>query len=258
MSLRPSIAEADRPNGLAIAAPVCERSERIETTVDRATFAALTRSGQSGRMGPVFLEIPLDVQGARVDEATLSTPVPAFVPSFRPIPEAMLTAITAKLAKAQRPVILLGAGVARETAEALLPQLASRGVPLMVTWNATDRVPADHPCYFGRPNTWGQRYANILMQQADVLLALGTRLGLQQTGFNWQRFIPAGEVVQVDCDESELTKGHPKVALAVCGDANAVLRAVAAAKPNQLTMSAPPSQIAPRTRICVPPQNRVS
>lgn len=217
-------------DGVRIAAPVCERSERIETTVDRATFAALTRSGQSGRMGPVFLEVPLDVQGARVDEATLSTPVPAFLPSFRPIPEATFSAITAKLAKAQRPVILLGAGIERETAEALLPQLASLGVPLMVTWNATDRVPADHPCYFGRPNTWGQRYANILMQQADLLLALGTRLGLQQTGFNWQQFIPAGEVVQVDGDESELTKGHPKVALAVCGDANAVLRAVAAAK----------------------------
>jgi acetolactate synthase-1/2/3 large subunit len=68
------------------------------------------------------------------------------------------------------------------------------------------------------------------MQQADLLLALGTRLGLQQTGFNWQQFVPTGEVVHVDCDESELTKGHPKVTMAVCGDANAVLRAVAAAK----------------------------
>jgi acetolactate synthase-1/2/3 large subunit len=217
-------------DGVAIAAPVCERSERIETTVNRATFAALTRSGQNGRMGPVFLEIPLDVQGARVDEAVLSTPVPAYSLSFRQIPEATLSAITAKLAKAQRPVMLLGAGIARETAEALLPQLAALGVPLMVTWNATDRVPADHPCYFGRPNTWGQRYANIVMQQADLLLALGTRLGLQQTGFNWQQFVPTGEVVHVDCDESELTKGHPKVTVAVCGDANAVLRAVAAAK----------------------------
>ena len=63
-----------------------------------------------------------------------------------------------------------------------------------------DRIPADHPMYFGRPNTWGLRYANILMQQADLLVAFGTRLSLQQTGFNWQQFVPAGDVVQVDCD----------------------------------------------------------
>jgi acetolactate synthase-1/2/3 large subunit len=67
------------------------------------------------------------------------------------------------------------------------------------------------------------------MQQADVLLALGTRLSLQQSGFNWQQFLPGGEVVQVDCDRAELSKGHPRVALPICGDANAVLRALAAA-----------------------------
>ena len=79
-------------------------------------------------------------------------------------------------------------------------KLEALGVPLMVTWNAMDRIGANHPLYFGRPNTWGMRYANILMQQADMLLALGTRLSLQQTGFNWQQFVPGGEVVQVDCD----------------------------------------------------------
>ena len=90
-----------------------------------------------------------------------------------------------------------------------------------------DRIGADHPLYFGRPNTWGMRYANILMQQADLLLALGTRLSLQQTGFNWQQFMPGGEVIQVDCDGRELNKGHPELAMAVCGDANEVLRRVA-------------------------------
>jgi acetolactate synthase-1/2/3 large subunit len=62
------------------------------------------------------------------------------------------------------------------------------------------------------------------VQQADLLVALGARLGLQQTGFNWQNFVPAGEVVQVECDPTEISKGHPKVELAICGDANTVLR----------------------------------
>jgi acetolactate synthase-1/2/3 large subunit len=111
----------------------------------------------------------------------------------------------------------------RVTTDGLLRKFDELRVPLMQTWNAMDRIGADHPLYFGRPNTWGMRYSNILIQQADVLLALGTRLSLQQTGFNWQQFVPAGEVIQVDCDRTELTKGHPKVAMAVCGDANEVL-----------------------------------
>jgi acetolactate synthase-1/2/3 large subunit len=126
-------------------------------------------------------------------------------------------------------VILLGAGVDRATTDGLMGKFEALGVPLMVTWNAMDRIGADHPLYFGRPNTWGMRYSNILMQQADVLLALGTRLSLQQTGFNWQQFVPVGEVIHVDCDRAELTKGHPRLAMAVCGDANEVLHGVASA-----------------------------
>jgi acetolactate synthase-1/2/3 large subunit len=211
-------------DGIAIASPISERSVRMESAVDKASFAAMIRSGVNGRMGPVFVEIPLDVQGGAVDEAALSQAVPVFEPHFAAIPTETLAAIAEKLTKARRPVILLGAGIGREVAEAVLPQLSALGVPLMVTWNAMDRVGADHPLYFGRPNTWGMRYSNILMQQADLLIALGTRLSLQQTGFNWQQFVPAGEVVQVDCDPTELAKGHPKLALGICGDANAVLR----------------------------------
>lgn len=211
-------------DGVAIARPITERSVLLESNVDRAAFAQLTRSGLNGRSGPVFLEVPLDIQGAKVDEAALSTPLPPFAPNFGTPSASDLTAISTKLAHAKRPVLLLGAGISRETAAALLPQLSALKVPLMVTWNAMDRVPADHPLYFGRPNTWGQRYSNILMQQADLLIALGTRLSLQQTGFNWQQFIPAGEVIHVDCDPTELAKGHPTTALALCADANAVLK----------------------------------
>ena len=84
------------------------------------------------------------------------------------------------------------------------------GIPVMTTWNGADRVPADHPLTWGRPNTWGQRGANLLLQQADLAVALGSRLGLQQTGFAWEHFVPNGRVVQVDIDPAELHKGHPR------------------------------------------------
>jgi acetolactate synthase I/II/III large subunit len=102
----------------------------------------------------------------------------------------------------------------------------------MTTWNGADRLDSGHPVYFGRPNTWGQRSSNVLLQQADLVIALGTRLGLQQTGFNWQQFAPLAVVAQVDIDEAELAKGHPRVDLPFAVDADAVLtRLVASAPP---------------------------
>jgi acetolactate synthase I/II/III large subunit len=211
-------------DGVAIATPITEKSLLLDKIVDQATFAEMTRSGKHGRKAPVFLEIPLDIQGGQVDPEALSRTIAPFAPSFHAIENSLAAEIGKKLRAAKRPVILMGAGVDRNTTEVLQNQLTSIGIPLMVTWNAIDRIAADHPLYFGRPNTWGQRYSNILMQQSDLLLALGTRLSLQQTGFNWQAFIPVGEIIQVDCDAAELSKGHPKVALPICGDANLLLQ----------------------------------
>ena len=86
-----------------------------------------------------------------------------------------------------------------------------------------DRVGSDEPLHFGRPDTWGQRRANIVMQSTDLLIVIGARLGLQQTGFNWQQFTPAGRVVQVEIDQAELDKGHPVVDLPICADADRFL-----------------------------------
>ncbi len=213
-------------DGVAIARAVSVRSVLMTQVVDQGAFAALTRSGEQGRKGPVFLEVPLDLQGAQVDEGALNTGSPRAETYFEQLSETAIESIARKVHSAQRPVLLLGAGIDRATAKDLQDQLAHTGIPLMLTWNAMDRVGADHPMYFGRPNTWGMRYANVLLQQADLLVALGTRLSLQQTGFNWQQFIPAGEIVQVDCDAAELAKGHPRVAVPLCGDANRVLRSL--------------------------------
>jgi acetolactate synthase-1/2/3 large subunit len=211
-------------DGVAIARPVTERSLLLDKVVDRAEFAKMIRSGAKGRKGPVFVEVPLDIQAAIADEEILNVAVPSSAPDFDPIDLSTIDQILSMIRKATRPVILLGSGIDRNTAEELQESLAAMGVPLMLTWNAMDRLGADHPLYFGRPNTWGQRYSNILLQQADLLVALGSRLSLQQTGFNWQEFVPVGQIIQVDCDSSELSKGHPAIAVAVCGDANYVLR----------------------------------
>jgi acetolactate synthase-1/2/3 large subunit len=218
-------------DGVDIARPVTVSSKLMEKVVDQKTFDEWSQSGSTGRKGPVFIEIPLDIQGVPVERERLDSKQDfKTVGGFMPVPAETIDLITTMLREAKRPVLLLGGGINRKTAAQVMDKLGVLGVPLMTTWNGLDRVPTEHPTYFGRPNTWGQRSANILMQQADLLVALGVRLGLQETGFNWQQFIPVGKVVQVDCDKRELEKGHPRVDVPVCGDANAVLERIAESK----------------------------
>ncbi len=219
-------------DGVAIARPVTVESIRIEQPVPRKELVAAIEAGRQGRPGPVFVELCLDAQGAPADRATLEAgfaPVPVG-PSAAAVAEAERVApeIAALTREAARPVWLIGGGVSRATATAVADRLAATGVAVMTTWNGMDRVDSRLPTYLGRPNTWGQRSANVLLAQADLIVALGTRLGLQQTGFNWQEFGRGGTVVQVDIDPAELRKGHPRVDVAVEADANALLERLVA------------------------------
>jgi acetolactate synthase-1/2/3 large subunit len=212
-------------DGRAIAQPICVRSERIERPISRDSFRELVAATYEGRKGPVFLEICLDAQGAPVDPTNLALPtVRTTVPES---PDARSRAAAREVATlvrgSERPVLLLGGGVSRATARAVRSRLRAASVAVMTTWNGMDRVDASDPNFGGRPNTWGQRSANILIQQADLIVAVGTRLGLQQTGFNYQAFGPLARIVQVDVDQAELDKGHPHVEFPYCAEANVFL-----------------------------------
>ncbi len=213
-------------DGVAIAAPITVASVLMDAPAPKAEWERLIGLTRNGRRGPVFVEMPLDVQAMKVDAAALThaayTPNPLAVAS-----DETVRSIAAALLEATRPAMMIGGGVNRATALELRETLAALGIPLLTTWNGADRLNEDHPLYFGRPNTWGQRSANLVMQQSDVLLVLGSRLGLQQTGFNWQEFAPVAQVIQVDVDQAELEKGHPKLAMAVAADANDLLRRLA-------------------------------
>ena len=214
-------------DGVALAKPVCVLSTLMKDVLPQDQFIAMAKAGSTGRKGPVFIELPLDIQARNVDETLFNTKTPPTAPTVTSIAKSDLEKLAAQIKQAKRPVILIGGGVDRATAASIA--FEKLGVPVTTTWNGADRISADTQNYFGRPNTWGMRYSNLVMQQADLLIALGTRLGMQQTGFNWQEFVPVGKVVQVDCDKAELEKGHPVVAWPICGDANEVLRYLASA-----------------------------
>ena len=204
-------------DGVGLAAPVAKHSVQMKKPMPKAEFVSLVNAGSTGRPGPVFIELCLDAQGAPPlnEEATQVKPQVNSVAL-----ETEIDLVVTHLKSAQRPILLIGGGVSRKAARALQTELTSSGIPVMTTWNAADRVDAAHPSYLGRPNTWGQRAANLLVAQADLIIAVGTRLGMQQTGFNWQQFGRNAFVVHVDIDRAELDKGHPKNDLPVCADAD--------------------------------------
>lgn len=207
-------------DGQAIAAPITVASQRISEQIPFSKIQEILHC--SWKPGPVFLEIPLDVQGA---ETKIEEPE-RFLKESREQEDSLLEfvkRISDGLVNSQRPILLLGGGLSRIVARKLVHEIEKFGIPVMTTWNGMDRYGDDLQNYWGRPNTWGQRASNILIQQCDLLIAVGTRLGLQQTGFAWEEFAPLAKIYQVDIDRAELEKGHPLIEAGLQGDAGEFL-----------------------------------
>ena len=216
-------------DGVEIAKPITNLSVRINRPIDFDKFRKLVEIPKYNRKGPIFIEIPLDVQGYPINEIKYNKKNNSLrsnkMPSFNTIKN-KTNKILELLNNSERPSILIGAGVSRETCNRIKKELKNLKIPIMLTWNASDRIGSEFNNYFGRPNTWGQRYSNIIIQQSDILLAIGTRLGLQQTGFNWKEFLKKGKIIHVEIDKRELDKKHPKTFMKVHADANYILEQI--------------------------------
>jgi len=209
-------------NGVALVESITKQTLHIQRPMAESRILEICNVSREGRPGPVFIEFCLDAQGAPSDLAL--NDVESTPSKIVSIPtEDEISKIESLISKSLRPILLIGGGASREKMAQVLPHLESLNIPIMTTWNALDRIDASHPLYWGRPNTWGQRSANVLLQQSDLIIAAGTRLSIQQTGFNWSGFAPLATIVHVDLDMSELAKGHPDIDLAICADAYEVL-----------------------------------
>lgn len=208
-------------NGIDIAGPITKGSIQISSPVSRKQILDLISAGSNGRKGPIFIEFTLDAQGAETEVDCLETQSNQL--NSPRVLDSDLESVRKLLSASKRPIFLLGSGLTRDAVRSVSSKLGRLGIPIMLTWNGADLLPSDFPLYMGRPNTWGQRYSNVLIQQSDILIAVGTRLGIQQTGFAWDEFVPGGQIVHVDIDIAELDKTHPKKALTINSDANAFL-----------------------------------
>ncbi|MGB8096295.1 MAG: thiamine pyrophosphate-binding protein, partial [Terracidiphilus sp.] len=195
----------------------------IRYHMEKAVYLAI-----HGRPGPVWIDIPLDVQASPIDDpATLRGFDPGEFEEERVDAQLQMEVgqLIENLNQAQRPLLFAGNGIRLARAKAEFDQLRHMlGIPTVATWCAADMVPSDEPTFVGRPGTVAARGANFALQNCDFLLALGVRLDFAITGYAPHNLAREAYKVVVDIDRAELAKLHPHMQLPICVDAGEFLR----------------------------------
>ena len=207
--------------GVEILSSITKESVLIDKQIGEAELTQYVALSKAHPKGPVFLEVCLDVtiQETKVNLAQSKTSQPKSL-STEDFSHDSVKKVAEMLRHSSRPLFLIGGAVERNSSRKDIEILRQLGIPLATTFNGADRVGVDYEFYCGRPNWYGSRWANLIIQQTDLVIAVGARLGLMQTGYNWQEFVPKGKVVQVEIEENELNKGFPKLELGAQCDPN--------------------------------------
>lgn len=190
--------------------------QSVKYHLDQAIYQAV-----HGRKGPVWLDIPLDVQASMVDETSLEGWAPDGQEASGEMDlECQVLGIIETLNRSKRPVLLAGNGIRLADGLEVFGELVEcLQVPVLTTWNGIDLIEDNHPLFFGRPGGLGQRYANFVQQNSDFFLSIGARMNLLQTGYNFDGFAREAVKVMVDIDANELKKINVRPQIAVCADA---------------------------------------
>lgn len=214
---------------VAIASPITKYAVTVTEPNDiRYHLERAVHLARTGRPGPVWIDLPLDVQGAMIEESALRgfTPDVAETRGLASRDE-LATAVRRTietLNAAERPIVLVGNGVRLGRARGAMREVIERlGVPVLTTWPAQDLVPDDHPLMIGRPGPVAPRGANFALQNSDWLLTLGARLDLVVTGYTPQHLARAATKIMVDVDPAELRRMQESVQYPVCADVGAFL-----------------------------------
>ena len=214
---------------IAMAANITKYAVMIDDPLSfRYHLERAWRLAQSGRPGPCWLDIPVDVQAALVDPTNLRAYDPTEDEPTQDGDPSRLTSdcreVLDRIRNAKRPVILAGTGVRAAHAAAEFDELIHRlGAPVTTAW-AHDLIVSDDPLFCGRQGAIGDRAGNFTVQNADVLLILGSRLTIRQTSYNWQSFAPRAFKIQVDIDNAEFHKPTIQPDMAIHRDLKQVLQ----------------------------------
>lgn len=188
-----------------------------------------TAFAKAGKPGPVWLDIPLDIQASKVDTDELGHYTEQ-QPEYECKDDDIQKTIEL-LNHSERPLVLLGNGIRLAKAIPEMQELIEKlHVPVMTTWNGVDLIEDNNPLFFGRPGAVGHRHSNFIQQNADFVLTIGTRLNLLSTGYDFDSFLRNAKHVMVEIDENEMKKCSVHPDLAIHADARSFLQKMLANK----------------------------
>jgi acetolactate synthase-1/2/3 large subunit len=196
-------------------------STSIRYHLEKALYLA-----KSGRPGPVWIDIPLDVQAASIEPEILDS----FVPEETDVHfdqaklEKQAADVVDLINQSERPVILAGNGIRIAGAEKEFQDLVNQlNIPVLTTWLGIDLLPESHNLFIGRPGSIAPRGANFALQNSDCLLIIGSRLDMGLTGYSHDKFARAAKKIMVDIDPNEIKKINTSIDMAICADAKAFI-----------------------------------
>jgi acetolactate synthase-1/2/3 large subunit len=194
----------------------------IRYHMEKATYLA-----RNGRRGPVWVDIPLDIQAANIDTDLLTgfNPADEFIQTDESVLLEQVQKVMEYIKVAKRPVLLVGHGVQSAGAEQdFLDLIEKLKIPVLTTWKAIGLIADDHPLSIGRPGSIGQRGANFAQQNSDLIIVIGARLDPDQVAFSYGNFARGARKIIVDIDQAEINKLEMKIDLQINNDAGIFIR----------------------------------
>ena len=208
-------------------AVMIEDPGQIRYALEKGWYLATT-----GRPGPVWIDIPVNYQGTYIETDSLQGYDPAEEENYLPpeVDSNTIETVLDKIRNAKRPVFHAGYGIRLSGGYETFRKVAEKlHIPVVTYWNAVDLIEDDHPLYCGRAGNMGDRPGNWAIQNADLILAVGTRISIRQVGYNWKTWARAAEVIMVDIDRAELKKPTLHVDMPIWADAKDFLTKLDAA-----------------------------
>lgn len=198
-------------------ATMIENPREIRFALEKGWHLATT-----GRPGPVWIDIPVDFQGSYIDTDELASYDPTEDDAELPpaVSDDVVKIVLEKIKAAKRPVFHAGYGIRLSGGYEVFREVAKKlNIPIVTYWNAVDLIEDEDPLYCGRAGNMGDRPGNWAIQNADLILAVGTRISIRQVGYNWKTWARAAEVIMVDIDQAEMRKPTLHVDMPIWADA---------------------------------------
>lgn len=198
-------------------AVMIEDPKQIRYALEKAWHLATT-----GRPGPVWIDIPVNFQGGYIETEELEGYDPSEDDALLPpkVSEQTIQTVLETIRMAKRPVFHAGYGIRLSGGYEVFRKVAEKlNIPVVTYWNAVDLIEDDNELYCGRAGNMGDRPGNWAIQNADLILAIGTRISIRQVGYNWKTWARAAEVIMVDIDQAEMKKPTLHVEMPIWADA---------------------------------------